>query len=247
MPTKKVAITLALGAAVLLGAPAVRAASRPHPNWSPQAGAVTHQARQTNISQSGRPDFSVRHPRYQVAPGDVLQLNFLFTPSFNQTLTVQPDGFITLRGLGDFYAQGKTTAELAQALRESYAKLLNRPVITVDLTNFEKPYFVVGGQVSHPGKYPLRGFTSLTEAIEIAGGFNDKSRKSDVLLFRRVSASYVEVHRVNIKEMLRAANLDEDVALQPGDMIYVPQNAISKIARFLPASSLSMYFSPLHF
>jgi hypothetical protein len=52
---------------------------------------------------------------------------------------------------------------------------------------------------------------------------------------------------LNVKAMLASRNLDEDVGLRPGDMLYVPQNRISKIKKFLPVASLSTFFSPGQF
>ena len=57
----------------------------------------------------------------------------------------------------------------------------------------------------------------------------------------------VETHVLNMKAMLRSKNLDEDVELKPGDMLFVPQNRISKIRKFLPVSSLSAFLSPAQF
>src|SRR5438067_8688661 len=94
------------------------------------------------------PTFQQRHPRYQIHVGDVIAFNFSFTPDFNQTVTVQPDGFITLRAVGDIQIEDKTTPEVVEAVRAAYGKVLHDPVITVELKDFEKPYFVVGGEVT---------------------------------------------------------------------------------------------------
>jgi polysaccharide export outer membrane protein len=107
-----------------------------------------------------------------------------------------------------------------------------------------EPYFVVGGEVTRPGKFDMRGDTTVMQAITIAGGFNDKSKATEVLLFRRVSDDWVEVKKVNLKEMLSRQNLTEDLHLNPGDMILVPKTTFSKIARFLPVPTVSTYFSP---
>ncbi len=190
----------------------------------------------------GRPPLQRRNPRYQVRTSDVLDLNFPFSPEFNQTVTVQPDGYITLHAVGDLQVEGLTVPELTQMLRTAYGKILHEPVVTVELKDFEKPYFIAGGEVAHPGKYDLRGDTTLTEAVAIAGGFTENSKHSQVLLFRRVSKDWVEVKKLNVKKMLYAANLGEDLHLRPGDMLFVPKNAVSKIKRFMPTQSLGLYF-----
>jgi len=185
-----------------------------------------------------------RNWRYRINPSDTLELSFLLTPEFNQTVTVQPDGYITLRDVGDLPAAGQTLPELTESIKTAYSKILQNPVISVDPKDFEKPYFTVGGQVGKPGKFDWRGDVTLTQAIAIAGGFTDASKHSQVLLFRRVSDQWAEAKIINVKKMLNSGDLKEDPELKPGDMLFVPKNALSKIKPFLPTSSLGIYANP---
>src|ERR1700733_5088166 len=156
-----------------------------------------------------------RNWRYRINPSDTLELSFQLTPEFNQTVTVQPDGYITLRDVGDIQAAGRTLPELTEAIKTAYSKILHDPVISVDPKDFEKPYVIVGGQVAKPGKFDLRGDVTLTQAIEMAGGFTDMSKHSQVLLFRRVSDQWTEAKIINVKKMMSSRNLQEDPELQP--------------------------------
>ena len=185
-----------------------------------------------------------RNRRYQLHSADVLSLEFPFTPEFNQTVTIQPDGYVTLRGIDNMKVEGQTLPEVTTALRTAYAKILHDPVINVELKDFEKPFFIVGGEVGHPGKFELREDTTATEAVAIAGGLRDSAKHSQVLLFHRVAGGWAQVKRLNIKKMLKEGNLDEDAYLQPGDFLYVPKNALSKFERFIPTSSMGMYANP---
>jgi len=187
------------------------------------------------------PQLQPRYPRYKIASGDSFDVNFELSPEFNQTVTVQPDGFVTLRGVGDINVSGQTVPELSETLKQAYSKILNDPLIVVMLKDFEKPYFVADGQVGHPGRYDLRGDITVTEAIAIAGGFTEAAKHSQVLLFRRVSDEWVEAKIINVKKMLKAGNLHEDAHLHPGDMIVVPKNALSKISRFIPTSNMGAF------
>jgi polysaccharide biosynthesis/export protein len=190
-------------------------------------------------------EFQSRSPRYKIAPGDSFDLTFDLSPEFNQTgVSVQPDGFVTLRGVGDIKVQGQTVPQLTETLRVAYGKMLNAPVISVVLKNFERPYFVADGQLGKPGKYDLRGDTTLTQAIAIAGGFTDASKHSQVLLFRRVNDQWMEAKIINVKAMEKAGNLKEDPMLHPGDMLFVPKNSFSKIEHFLPTASMGTFFQP---
>ena len=185
-----------------------------------------------------------RNRRYQLHSADVLSLEFPFTPEFNQTVTIQPDGYVTLRGVDNMRVQGQTLPEVTTALRAAYSKILHDPVINVELKDFEKPFFIVGGEVGHPGKFDLREDTSATEAVAIAGGLRDSAKHSQVLLFHRVPGGWAQVKKLNMKKMLNEGNLDEDAYLQPGDFLYVPKNTMSKISKFIPTSSLGLYANP---
>jgi protein involved in polysaccharide export with SLBB domain len=186
-----------------------------------------------------------RDRRYQLHSADVLELNFHFTPEFNQTVTVQPDGYITLRGVEGIRVEGQTIPEVTKSLQTAYTNILHDPVINVELKDFEKPYFIVGGEVGHPGKFDLRGETTATEAVAIAGGLRDSAKHSQVLLFRRVPGGWAQSTKINMKKMLHEANVDEDAQVQAGDFLYVPKNTLSKIERFIPTSSIGMYASPV--
>ncbi len=181
-------------------------------------------------------------PRYQLRVGDTLDITFRLTPEFNQTVTVQPDGFINLRDLPDLHVAGKTTPEVTEILKKRYSAILHDPEITLVLKDFEKPYFIANGELGHPGKYELRGDTTVLEAIGIAGGINEKSKHSQVLLFRRVSDKWMSVKKLDMKEMLNSGDLTEDLHLHPGDMIYVPKNALSKIRPWVPIPTLGVRY-----
>jgi polysaccharide biosynthesis/export protein len=201
----------------------------------------------TRTNESGNPvheQLQSRERRYQLRPTDVLELRFPFTPEFDQTVSVQPDGYVSLRGADSIRVEGQTLPEVTRALRMAYATILHDPVIDVELKDFEKPYFIVGGQVEHPGKYDLRGRTTTTEAVAIAGGFKDSAKCSQVLLFHQVPDGWLQVRKLNLKKMLKQANLDEDAYLKAGDFLYVPQNNMSKFSRFIPTSSLGLYTNP---
>ena len=189
----------------------------------------------------------VRRPLYRLRTSDVIEINFTFSPQLDQTVTVQPDGFIPLKGTEAVYAQGRTLPELQEVICQAYVGVLHDPVVTLILKDFDKPYFIAAGEIGHPGKYELRSDTTVTEAVAIAGGFTPRSKHSQVVLFRRISEDTVESHLLNVKTMLKSRQLGEDVHLRTGDLLFVPQNTVSKVRQFLPASVLSLYASPTEF
>jgi len=188
-----------------------------------------------------------RHPLYRLRPSDVVEISFTVAPEFNQTLTVQPDGYVMLKDAGMVEVQGLKLDEFSDAVEKAYRGYLHDPQVAVSLKEFERPYFIVGGEVGKPGKYELRSDVTVAEAVEIAGGLTQQAKHSQVVLFRRVNDDLVEARLLNLKKMLKQSNLKEDAHLRPGDMVFVPQNSISKIARFLTKPSVSMYMNPTQF
>jgi protein involved in polysaccharide export with SLBB domain len=69
----------------------------------------------------------------------------------------------------------------------------------------------------------------VTQAVQIAGGFTENAKHSELVLFRRINSDWVQGTKINVKEMLKSGNLAEDLNLQPGDMLYAPKNTISKV------------------
>jgi len=184
--------------------------------------------------------------RYHIGPGDVMEVGFPLSPEFNQTITVAPDGYVALRGVGDLSVVGMSLPEVREALRKAYSGILHEPLVTVDMKDFQKPYFTVGGEVGRPGKYDLREDITVAEALAIAGGTTMNSKSSQVLLFRRLpGGTMMEVRKLNMKKMMKKGDLREDARLQPGDLVFVPKSAIASIQRFLPTSSMGLYATPM--
>ncbi len=185
-----------------------------------------------------------RHPLYRLTKSDVIDVNFTFSPDYNQSLTIQPDGFVALKGAGTLFAEGLTLPQLQQAVSHAYEGFLHQPELTLTLKEFDKPYFLASGEVAKPGKYELRGDLTVNEAVAIAGGFTKQARHSQVVLFRRVSADVAEAHVLDLRKMLDSRDLREDIHLHPGDFIFVPESRISKIRKFVPTNSMSWYMNP---
>jgi polysaccharide biosynthesis/export protein len=193
------------------------------------------------LRDKAAPQFgSQRYPRYELRADDVLDISFEFTPELNQTVSIQPDGYITLREVGDVHVAGLTVPEITETIRTAYGKILQNPAIAIVLKDFEKPYFVIGGEVGRPGKYELRGDTTVTDAIAVAGGFNSSAKHSQVVLFRRVSRDLYEARLINVKKMLKSRDLSEDAHLKPGDTLFVPQSYLSKIRQFVPNPGIGL-------
>ena len=183
--------------------------------------------------------------RYLLHSGDVLDVQYRYTPEFNQTVVVQPDGYISLEIGGDLKVAGRTLAQVRSLILVKARARLESPELNVILKEFQKPYVVVAGEVVQPGKLELREKLTALQAVLLAGGFKDSAKSSQILLFRKLNAETAEVKILNFKTLTRTSDLENDLTLQPGDMLLVPRNRISKIERYVRLASLATFLSPL--
>jgi protein involved in polysaccharide export with SLBB domain len=176
--------------------------------------------------------------RYRIQQGDSVDLIFPLAPTLNRTVTVQPDGYIALPLVGEIVVAGQTVPELEATLRGRYAPILRDPVITIALKDFEKPYFIASGDVERPGKYELRGKTTVAEAVAMAGGLKERARRSRILLYRETSTGDVDVTELDFKRMLDRGQLERDLIVAPGDLIFVPRSRVPGAATISPLLSI---------
>ena len=187
---------------------------------------------------------TVTENRYRLQPGDVLEVQFRYTPEFNQTVTVQPDGYISLEIGGDLKVAGFTIEETRQAILRQANKRLQDPVATIVLKEFQKPYFVVAGEVGQPGKIEMREKVTALQAIMLAGGMKETAKSSQVIVFRAINSEIAEVKVLNLKSIRQTRDLENDLTLQAGDMVFVPRDKLSKIERFMRLVSVAALITP---
>ena len=184
-------------------------------------------------------------PRYLLRAGDTLDLQYRLTPEFNQTVMVQPDGYINLNEAGTVYVSGMTVDQAHDVIVQKVSDKLKDPELTLSLESFTHPYVVVAGQVAKPGQIELKENTTALGAIMFAGGFTEDARAGQVILFRKVNDSIAEVKILHLSRIHKTAQLEKDIALQPGDMILVPHDRISNIEHYLRVTNIGMYMNPL--
>lgn len=183
--------------------------------------------------------------RYTLNPGDVLEIQYRYTPEFNQTVTVQPDGFVSLQIGGDLKVGGRDLEQVRNLILAKVRTRLESPELTVILKEFQKPYVVVAGEVVQPGKLEMREKLTAVQAVLMAGGFKDSAKSSQILVFRKLNADTAEVRSLNFRTLTRTRDLENDLTLQAGDMILVPRNRISKLERYVRIASLAAFLNPL--
>lgn len=185
-----------------------------------------------------------QRPRYTLHIGDVVDLNYRLTPEYNQTVTIQPDGYASLEIAGDVHLEGLTLEQAHDLIVQKVSVRLNQPELNLILSNFQRPYVLVGGEVLQPGRIELRENLTAMQAVVMAGGFKLSAKDTRIIVFRHINEDMGEIHELNLHNIDKTAKLERDMVLQPGDMILVPANKLEHFARFMHAIPFSTSFFP---
>jgi len=180
--------------------------------------------------------------RYHLHTGDTLLLQYRLSPELNQTVTVGPDGYVDLNEAGAVKLEGLTLGEAHDLIvRRDSAHLID-PELNIELKDFQRLYVVVAGQVMNPTRIEMREDMTALQAIMLAGGFRDSAKESKVVLYRRLNSKsdMAEVHVLNLHRIHKTAQLEHDMVLQPGDVLYVPENAATQFGKIMRIPNFSM-------
>lgn len=181
-----------------------------------------------------------RDQPYRLQTSDVLELEYEYTPEYNQVATVEPDGTVRLKLLGSVKVAGESLDEATKTIKDKASLSLNKPEITLTLKDFVKPHFTVYGEVSRPGTYDIHGAVTVLQAIALSGGVKDSSKETQVLLVRKMNADVAEVKVINTKLMASAKGAGEDFDLRPDDMLIVPKNRLGKVEPYVRVASMGL-------
>jgi protein involved in polysaccharide export with SLBB domain len=174
---------------------------------------------------------AISAPSYRLTAGDVMDVKFAYNPELNETVTVRPDGRISLQMIGDVQAQTLTPLELAANIDEKYSKVLRHPAVSVIVREFAGQKAYVGGEVVAPGTVELRGGLTSLQAILKTGGLKSSAKLDSVILIRYAGEQQAEARKLNLKRVLEGR--ETDPMLSPYDVVFVPRSAIAKVGLFV--------------
>jgi len=158
---------------------------------------------------------------YRIGPQDILRIDVWKEPDISRTIPVRPDGKISLPLLNDVQAAGLTAMELAASLRDGLSKFLNSPQVTVTVSEINSRRIYLTGEVSRPGALPLLPNMTVLQALASGGGFTQFARLKNIYVMRTEDGKQVK-HLFNYKEVVKGNLAEQNILLQPGDVIVVP-------------------------
>ena len=157
---------------------------------------------------------------YRLGPEDQLRISVWDNKELSLDLVVRPDGKISLPLIQDVVAEGLTAAQLADEIQRKLAAYIVNPEVSVIVLQVNAPKYFVIGNIVHPGTYPLRGETSVLQALALAGGFTQWASPKNIKLIR-ASKGRQEVRVVNYFDIIEPGGTG-NYLLKPGDTIVVP-------------------------
>jgi len=160
-------------------------------------------------------------PDYKIGPQDVLRIDVWKEPDISRTIPVRPDGKITLPLLNDVQAAGMTAMQLAALLHDSFSKFLTNPQVTVTVTEINSRRVYITGEVVRAGALPLLPGMTVLQALSSSGGFTQFAKTKNIYVLRTEEGKQVK-HPFNYKEVVKGNLQDQNILLQPGDVIVVP-------------------------
>jgi polysaccharide export outer membrane protein len=182
----------------------------------------------------GTADRSPLPESYVLGPGDRIRVDIFNVPEFsgpeNGVHEVLVDGTLSLPMVGLVDVQGLTLVQTQQVLTAQYSRLLTRPPqLTVTLLNSRPVRVAVSGEVNRPGTYTTeigdseeRQWPTLTKMIQDAGGITQQADIRYVEIRRSQRNSPDAVMTANLWDLISTGDLDQDVHLRDGDVIYIP-------------------------
>ena len=165
-------------------------------------------------------DPSLAGPQYRLGAEDQIRVSVWENAQLTLDLVVRPDGKISMPLIQDVTAEGKTAVELATVIQQKLTAFIKEPQVSVILLQINAPKFYVMGSVVRPGTYPLRGETSVLQALSLAGGFTQFASPRSIKLIRN-AAGKQEIRKVNYNKMIDEGG-EGNFILKSGDTIVVP-------------------------
>ena len=164
---------------------------------------------------------------YIIGPEDVLDITVWRNADLSKVVAVRPDGRISLPLIGDVDAVGRTAAQLAVAISEKLKEFKENPQVSIVVKEVNSYAIYVLGEVSKPGKYPLKSKTTLLQAITLASGFTPAAARNKIVIFRFGGQDGKDVKiRASYDDIIMGDGSSQNIQLTPGDTIVVPSETM---------------------
>jgi polysaccharide biosynthesis/export protein len=158
-------------------------------------------------------------PEYRLGPEDVIEVFVYKEPDLSTTVTVRPDGRVSLPLAGELDATGKTANQLQQEIADHLQRYVSGPVVNVMVKQINSLKVSVLGEVRKPDVYRIKNRVTVLDAIAMAGGFTDLARPNRVVVLRNTPSGQQRI-KINVNQVV-ADSSSHPFYLEPMDTVYV--------------------------
>lgn len=164
------------------------------------------------------PNMNIATPQnYVLGPGDVVIVDIYGASQKSETLTVSPDGAITVPGYGPIQVAGLTVAGAQSKIRSTLGSRYASSTLKISVGQTRAMMINVMGEVKAPGTYTLSAFATVFHALYMAGGINDLGTLRNIKVYR--GGKLVTV--VDVYEYILNGRLAGNIRLRENDVIVV--------------------------
>ena len=172
-------------------------------------------------------------PAYRLYPGDQLDIALPSAPELNRSVTVGPDGRISMPLIPQTMAADLATPQLEAALSQAYSAQLIDPRAEVSLKASVPIRVFVGGEVGKPGVYDMPGDIDALQSVIMAGGFLTSAEPHHVVVIRRGADGRPMMKVIDLGRAVKSSPRADATPLRRFDVVFVPRSAISNIGLFV--------------
>jgi len=163
---------------------------------------------------------------FLLGPEDVLEVMVWRNKDLSKEVVVRPDGLISIPLIGDVQASGLTADQLGRRIEERLQVFMETPRVSVHVKEVNSYILYVVGEVRNPGKYRLKSYASVLQAIALAGGFTPFASKNEIQVVRNSQNDDGRLHEIHIPvrydDLLSGDGELGNFVLRPGDIVVVP-------------------------
>ena len=166
---------------------------------------------------------------FLLGPEDVLIVTVWKNQDLSREVVIRPDGMISMPLIGEVPAVNLTSNNLAKRISDRLTEYMASPIVSVQLKEVNSYFIYVLGEVSKPGKYPLKSYANVMQGISLAGGFTTFAKKNKMKVLRATansSSGSNEKHQIEIPiqydDILSGNATVGNFYLRSGDVIVVP-------------------------
>lgn len=158
---------------------------------------------------------------YQIKAGDTLIVSVWKEPDLTMEVLVRPDGKFSFPLAGDVDAKGKSVEQVRQDLVSKIESYIPDVAATVMLKSIEGNKAYVVGKVLKPGPIVMNSEMNVMQALSWAGGTAQFASLKNIVILRGQGGSQTAIP-FNYNQVEDGEGLEQNVVLQPGDVVVVP-------------------------